>query len=123
MKGVERFHELRQREPTECYSQRNSSTRFLGDPGAVGRVEMKGVERFHELRQREPTECYSQRNSSTTYSLIEHKKYFCAQSESSICRGAFVIFLYEKVYLQTRLFAIPVRLAPAWELSSRRIFQ
>lgn len=30
------------------------------------------------------------------------------KSEASICRTAFVIFLYEGVYLQTRLFAIPV---------------
>ena len=44
-------------------------------------------------------------------SLIGHKnmrkKYFCAQSETSFfCRTAFVIFLYDGVYLQTQLFII-----------------
>ena len=36
-----------------------------------------------------------------------HKKYFCAQSETSFfCHAAFVIFLYDGVYLQTQLFMI-----------------
>ena len=44
-------------------------------------------------------------------SLIGHKnmckKYFCAQSETSFfCHTAFVIFLYDGVYLQTQLFII-----------------
>ena len=43
-------------------------------------------------------------------SLIGHKKYFCAQSEAIINRTAFLSFLYEGVYLQTRLFSIPVLL-------------
>ena len=33
---------------------------------------------------------------------------FCAQSEASIYPAAFVILLYEEVYLQTRLFAVPI---------------
>ena len=33
---------------------------------------------------------------------------FCAQSEASIYRTVFVIFLYEGVYLQTRLLAVHV---------------
>ena len=32
-------------------------------------------------------------------SVIGNKKYFCARLEASICRAAFVIFLYEGVYL------------------------
>ena len=32
----------------------------------------------------------------------------CDQSEASITRAALVIFLYEEVYLQTRLFVVPV---------------
>ena len=35
----------------------------------------------------------------------KHKKYFCAQSEASISRAAFVIFLYKGFCL---LFAVPV---------------
>ena len=36
-----------------------------------------------------------------------HKKYFCAQSETSFfCHTAFMIFLYDGVYLQTQLFII-----------------
>ena len=32
-------------------------------------------------------------------SLFGHKKYFCARLEASICRAAFVTFVYEGVYL------------------------
>ena len=40
--------------------------------------------------------------------LIGHKKYSFALSEARIDGAAFVMFLYEEVYLQTRLFAVPV---------------
>ena len=33
---------------------------------------------------------------------------FCVQSDTGIYRAPFVIFLYEGVYLQTRLFVVPV---------------
>ena len=36
------------------------------------------------------------------------QKYFRAQSEASVYRTALVIFLHDGVYLQTRLFAVPV---------------
>ena len=38
------------------------------------------------------------------------QKIFFAQSEAIINRTAFLSFLYEGVYLQTRLFSIPVLL-------------
>ena len=47
-------------------------------------------------------------------SLIGHKKYICAQSET-------IIFLCDGVQLQTRLFACTC-LAPVGELFSRRVF-
>ena len=34
--------------------------------------------------------------------------FLCAQSEASIYHAAFMIFLYRGVYLQTRLFVVPV---------------
>ena len=34
--------------------------------------------------------------------------FLCAQSEASIYHAAFIIFLYRGVYLQTRLFVVPV---------------
>ena len=42
--------------------------------------------------------------------LIGHNKYSCAQSEAIIDPTAFLSFLYEEVYLRTRLFSIPVLL-------------
>ena len=39
-------------------------------------------------------------NSFEYLSLIGHKKYFCAQSEASIYRAAFVIFLYEASFFR-----------------------
>ena len=40
-------------------------------------------------------------------------------SEASVYRAAFVIFLYEEVYPQTRLFAVPARVVL---FSSRGVF-
>ena len=47
-------------------------------------------------------------NQNVCLWLDTKKITFCAHSEASIYRAALVIFLYEEVYLQTRLFA------PVW---------
>ena len=47
--------------------------------------------------------------------MIGHKKYVCAQSEANIYRAALMIFLYEELFPQTRLFA-EHGLAPSGEL-------
>ena len=68
-----------------------------GDPGAVGQGRNNGGESFQERAQ-----------SNVCLWLDTKKITFRAHSEASIYRAALVIFLYEEVYLQTRLFA------PVW---------
>ena len=75
--------------------------------GRLVRSGKEGGENFHELA-REPLGCCPQQTSSKT-----HPNAFLwfgtkIQFETSIYRTAFVIFLYEGVYLQTRPFAVPV---------------
>ena len=56
------------------------------------------------------------RYSFECFFLIGHKKYFCVQSEASMWCTAFLLFLYEGVYLQTRLFAACTCLAEKYSV-------
>ena len=79
--------------------------------GLLGRE--KRLRKFSRMRERAAGMlCLKNEfpDSFECLSLIGHKKYFCAQSEAIINRTAFLSFLYEGVYLQTRLFSIPVLL-------------
>ena len=79
--------------------------------GLLGRE--KRLRKFSRMRERASGMlCLKNEfpDSFECLSLIGHKKYFCAQSEAIINRTAFLSFLYEGVYLQTRLFSIPVLL-------------
>ena len=70
----------------------------------VASVETQG----RSVRARIKVAKVCRKSSIKCLSLIGHKKIsFCAHSEASIYRAALVIFLYEEVYLQTRLF-VPV---------------
>ena len=77
--------------------------------GLLGRE--KRLRKFSRMRERASGMlCLKNEfpDSFECLSLIGHKKY--AQSEAIINRTAFLSFLYEGVYLQTRLFSIPVLL-------------
>ena len=84
----------------------------LGDPGAVSRVRQAVAKVFKNgwVSPWDATHDWNQfHDSFKCLSLIPFL--FCAQSEHSIYRAAFVIFLYEGVYLQTPLFAVSVCMA------------
>ena len=74
--------------------------------------------RLPALQLKHSTDCtnpapYSETQGRSGRPLTGHKRYFCAQSEeASFYRSAFVIFLYEGVYLQTTagLFVVSVKI-------------
>lgn len=95
---------------------------ILRDPGLVTRVGKKGCERFQNGRESPREATVNELVPQLIQMLVshwaqKHQKYFCAQSEASISRSAFVIFLYKGFCMQTQLFAVPV-----WHLSLREEF-
>ena len=80
---------------------------ILEDQGAVGRVRReKRRRKFSRTGERAPGMLLLTNQFHDSFECLS--RIFCVQLETNIYRAAFVIFLYEGVYLQTRLFVVPV---------------
>ena len=81
---------------------------FVGPRGgqlAMGREKQRG--KFSIMGERAPGMLLRTNQFHESFKCLS-LIFLCAQSEASIYHAAFMMFLYRGVYLQTRLFIVPV---------------